>query len=92
MADSSVAITAGSGTNIDTRTESVAGDHRQVVVLGDPVQGPQVAKVSTAGTLQVENRNVDVFDAILFELRRIGMLLSVAYNVEVSDNDLEREV
>jgi hypothetical protein len=34
MADSSVAITAGSGTTIDTRTNA-SGEHRQVVVLGD---------------------------------------------------------
>lgn len=34
MADSNVAITAGAGTNIDTRTQS-GGDHRQVVVHGD---------------------------------------------------------
>jgi hypothetical protein len=34
VADSSVAITAGTGTNIDTRT-APDGNHRQVVVLGD---------------------------------------------------------
>lgn len=36
MADTAVAITAGSGTNIDTRTEATNGNHRQVVVIGDP--------------------------------------------------------
>ncbi len=39
MADSAIAITAGSGTNVDTRTNA-GGEHRQVVVLGgdgDPV-------------------------------------------------------
>lgn len=35
MADSQVPITAGSGTNIDTQVPT-GGDHRQVVVLGDP--------------------------------------------------------
>lgn len=54
MADSSVPITAGSGTNIDTRTESINGDHRQVVVLGDPVTGANVAQVSAAGALYVQ--------------------------------------
>jgi hypothetical protein len=34
MPDSAVAITAGTGTNIDTFTNS-AGDHRQVVVVGN---------------------------------------------------------
>jgi len=34
MADSSIAITAGSGTNVDTYTVP-SGDHRQVVIAGD---------------------------------------------------------
>lgn len=33
MADSSVSITAGAGTSIDTRT--IGSEHRQVVVVGD---------------------------------------------------------
>jgi hypothetical protein len=33
MADSSVAITAGAGTSIDTRT--IGSEHRQVIVVGD---------------------------------------------------------
>src|SRR3990167_9373221 len=45
MADSAVAITAGSGTNIDTRTESTNSNHRQVVVLGDPSVNDGVAEV-----------------------------------------------
>lgn len=36
MADANVPITAGAGTNIDTRT-APDGDHRQVIVLGDPL-------------------------------------------------------
>jgi len=35
MADSNVAVTAGAGTLIDTRT-TTGGEHRQVMVLGDP--------------------------------------------------------
>lgn len=46
MADSSVPITAGSGTNIDTRT-ATNGDHRQVVVLGN--DGDNVAGVAAGG-------------------------------------------
>jgi hypothetical protein len=45
MADTAVAITAGSGTNVDTRTESTNGNHRQVVVLGDPATNAAVASV-----------------------------------------------
>ena len=51
MADSAVAITAGSGTNVDTRTEATNGDHRQVVVIGDPSVTNGVATVSTGGAL-----------------------------------------
>lgn len=45
MADSSIDITAGTGTSIDTRTEASNGQHRQVVVLGDPSVNAGVAPV-----------------------------------------------
>lgn len=45
MADTAVAITAGSGTNIDTRTEGTNGNHRQVMVIGDPDTNAGVAPV-----------------------------------------------
>jgi hypothetical protein len=45
MADTAVAITAGSGTNVDTRTESTNGHHRQVIVVGDPADNAGVASV-----------------------------------------------
>jgi len=44
MADSSIAITAGTGTNIDTYTVP-GGDHRQVVIAGD--HGAYSGKAST---------------------------------------------
>jgi hypothetical protein len=50
MADTAVAITAGSGTNIDTRTEGTNGNHRQVVVIGDPATNANVAAVTAAST------------------------------------------
>lgn len=50
MADTAVAITAGSGTNIDTRTEATNGNHRQVVVIGDPSTNAAVATVKDAST------------------------------------------
>lgn len=46
MADTAVAITAGSGTNIDTRTEGTNGNHRQVIVVGDPATNDAVATVT----------------------------------------------
>lgn len=53
MADSSVPITAGSGTSIDTRTEATNGNHRQVVVLGDPSTNAGVAPVDATNGLSV---------------------------------------
>lgn len=52
MADSSVPITAGTGTNIDSRTAG-NGDHRQVVVLGN--DGDVVVGLEPFGALQVNN-------------------------------------
>lgn len=48
MPDSSVAITAGSGTSIDTRTEATNSEHRQVVVVGDPSTNAGVVAVLNA--------------------------------------------
>lgn len=54
MADSTVAVTEGSGQNIDTRTEATNGNHRQVVVLGDPSTNAGVAPVDAAAGLKVD--------------------------------------
>lgn len=54
MADTAVAITAGTGTNIDTRTEGTNGNHRQVVVLGDPATNAGVAPVDATAGLKVD--------------------------------------
>lgn len=54
MADVAVAITEGSGVNIDTRTEASNGNHRQVVVLGDPSTNAGVAPVDAAAGLKVD--------------------------------------
>lgn len=45
MADVSLPVTPGVGTNVDGRTEDVNGDFRQVVVLGDPSVGLGVCQV-----------------------------------------------
>jgi len=44
MADSNVAVTAGAGTLIDTQTTST-GEHRQVIVIGDPATDASIASV-----------------------------------------------
>ena len=54
MADSAVAVTAGSGTNIDTRTESTNGNHRAVIVLGDPSDNSGIAPVDSTAGLKVD--------------------------------------
>src|SRR6185436_20342256 len=53
MADTAVAITAGAGTNIDTRTESTNSNHRQVIVIGDPATNAGVAPVDVTTGLVV---------------------------------------
>ena len=53
MADSAVDITAGSGTSIDTRTEASNGNHRQVIVIGDPSTNAGVAPVDVTNGLSV---------------------------------------
>src|SRR6185436_10882646 len=53
MADTAISITAGSGTNIDTRTEASNGNHRQVVVIGDPSTNAGVAPVDVTNGLSV---------------------------------------
>ncbi len=54
MADTSVAITAGSGTAIDTRTEATNGNHRQVVVIGDGSVNAGIAPVDVTKGLAVD--------------------------------------
>lgn len=54
MADTAIAITAGTGTNVDTRTEATNGNHRQVVVLGDPSTNAGVAPVDATTGLKVD--------------------------------------
>lgn len=54
MADTAVAITSGSGTNIDTRTEATNGNHRQVIVIGDPSTNNGVAPVDVTAGLKVD--------------------------------------
>ena len=64
MADTSVAITAGSGTNIDTRTESSNGNHRQVVVIGDPTTNAGVAPVDQAKGVSVNVTNANEYEYV----------------------------
>lgn len=54
MADTAVQVTQGVGTNIDTRTETTNGNHRQVVVIGDPSTNAGVAPVDATSGLKVD--------------------------------------
>ncbi len=54
MADTAIAITAGTGTNVDTRTEATNGNHRQVIVIGDPSTNAGVAPVDATKGLAVD--------------------------------------
>jgi len=55
MGDSAVPITSGTGTNIDTRTESTNSNHRQVIVLGDPATNDGVAPVDINLGMAIHN-------------------------------------
>lgn len=50
MADSSVAVTPGAGANVDTQT-TTTGDHRQVIVIGDPGVDAAIASVIDVSTI-----------------------------------------
>ena len=54
MADAAIEITAGTGTQVDTRTEGTNGNHRQVVVVGDPDTNAGVAPVDGTAGLKVD--------------------------------------
>lgn len=71
MADTAVAITAGTGTNIDTRTEATNGNHRQVIVVGDPSTNAGVAPVDATAGLKVDlgaDNDVTVTGTVTAEL------------------------
>lgn len=71
MADSAVVITSGTGTNIDTRTESTNGNHRQVVTIGDPSTNAGVAPVDATAGLKVDlgaDNDVTVTGTVTAEL------------------------
>src|SRR4029077_8973419 len=59
MSDSFVQLNNdGPGKKIDTRTENTNGDHRQVMVIGDPATNANVANVTAAGAVQVDGSGV----------------------------------
>lgn len=86
MADSAVAITAGSGTNIDTRTESTNGNHRQVIVIGDPDTNAGLAPVSATEGLLVQLGPTD--NAVLDAIAASATLLDNA----ISGNEMQVDV
>ena len=75
MADTAVAITAGTGTNIDTRTEASNGNHRQVIVIGDPSTNAGVAPVDVTKGLAVDLTNTGInANAILVTLATLPVV------------------
>jgi hypothetical protein len=59
MADSFVQVPPDStGKTIDTRTESTNGNHREVVVIGDPSANAGVAPVDATNGLAVDNKTL----------------------------------
>jgi len=89
MADTAVNITAGLGTAIDTRTEGTNGNHRQVVVIGDPASNAGVAPVDATTGLAVNVTNASltvashaVTNAGTFVTQENGALLTAAQLID----------
>lgn len=82
MADSAVAVTAGTGTNIDTRTEGTNSNHRQVIVIGDPATNAGVAPVDVTNGLAVQ-----VIPALPAGTNAIGKLAANS-GVDIGDIDV----
>jgi len=57
VADTSIKIDPGSTTDVDTRTEATNGNHRQVIVIGDPSVNAGVAPVDGTKGLAVDLTN-----------------------------------
>ena len=74
MADASVAVTAGTGTAIDTRT--VAGEHRQVMVVGDHTNS-DVATVKGASTAAL---SADPSLVVTMHPDSFGLILPTAHD------------
>lgn len=85
MVDTAIAITAGTGTNVDTRTESTNGHHRQVIVIGDPsentsilgVNASQGIKVYSETAQAVTNASLDNIDVLLSTRLASGSTLPI---------------
>jgi hypothetical protein len=82
MADTAIAITAGAGTNVDTRTEATNGNHRQVIVIGDPSTNAGVAPVDSTNGLAVY-----VSDSLPAGTAAIGKLAANS-GVDIGDVDV----
>lgn len=82
MADTAIEITAGSGTNVDTRTEGTNGNHRQVIVIGDPATNAGVAPVDATNGLAVH-----IIPALPAGTNAIGKLAANS-GVDIGDVDV----
>ena len=81
MANSSVPITAGSGTEIDTRTTTTDTNHRQVIVIGDPATDAGVAPVDATSGLKVNlgaDNDVTVTSGAITETNSTAILADTA--------------
>lgn len=86
MADSAIAVDAGTGVNIDTRTEATNSNHRQVVVLGDPSTNAGVAPVDATYGVSVDiTRSVAI--ALAAGTAAIGKLTANS-GVDIGDVDI----
>jgi hypothetical protein len=78
MADSSVLVTPGVGAAIDTRTESTNGNHRSVLVIGDPSDNAGVAPVSGTYGVGVDPK-MRPYVSLPVAITAFGSILSASY-------------
>jgi hypothetical protein len=89
MADTSVAVTPGSGASIDTRTEATNGNHRQVVVLGDPSTNAGVAPVDASAGLKVDlgaDNDVTITSGTITTVTTVGAVTEITNALPAGTN------
>ena len=79
MADSSIAVTPGSGANVDTRTVT-GGDHQQVVAIGNGVDS-NVATVNANGALLIQGAGSATALSVTTSSSNSGAISCSNYNV-----------
>ena len=88
MADTAIAITAGTGTNVDTRTEATNGNHRQVIVIGDPSTNAGVAPVDATNGLAVDVKAAVITSGTITTVSTVSSVTAIAGALPAGNNNI----